>query len=180
MFVECLGRGRCMWWPIRPLLEIGDYLHSTLLGGNLRLLPISNPNSPPPKNHHNVNRLSEHKKRITEGSDIKLVKGHAWVSFKGEGHSNIGFICRKVTQSENEEESLGRENANCRLEIARTSSSSSSISSSSLWLLSSRYESSSLILYKELSSPIFQSLWVSQSVSQASVIPVQISTLCNI
>ena len=63
---------------------------------------------------------------------MKLVKGHAWVSFKGEGRSNIGFICRKVTQSENEEESLGRENAKCRLEIARTSSSSSSITSSSL------------------------------------------------
>ena len=40
-----------------------------------------------------------------------------------------------------------------------------------------RYESSTLILYKELSSPIFQSC---QSVSQASVTPVQISTLCNI
>ena len=39
-----------------------------------------------------------------------------------------------------------------------------------------RYESSTLILYKELSSPIFQSL----SVSQASVTPVQISTLFNI
>ena len=36
-----------------------------------------------------------------------------------------------------------------------------------------RYESSTLILYKELSSPIFQSC-------QASVTPVQISTLCNI
>ena len=32
-----------------------------------------------------------------------------------------------------------------------------------------RYESSTLILYKELSSPSFQSLWVSESVSQASV-----------
>ena len=40
-----------------------------------------------------------------------------------------------------------------------------------------RYESSTLILYKELSSPIFQSR---QSVSEASVTPVQISTLCNI
>ena len=40
-----------------------------------------------------------------------------------------------------------------------------------------RYESSTLILYKELSSPIFQSCL---SVSQASVTPVQISTLCNI
>ena len=40
-----------------------------------------------------------------------------------------------------------------------------------------RYESSTLILYKELSSPIFQSC---QSVSEASVTPVQISTLCNI
>ena len=40
-----------------------------------------------------------------------------------------------------------------------------------------RYESSTLILYKELSSSIFQSC---QSVSQASVTPVQISTLCNI
>ena len=38
-----------------------------------------------------------------------------------------------------------------------------------------RYESSTLILYKELSSPIFQSL----SVSQASVTPVHISTLFN-
>ena len=38
-----------------------------------------------------------------------------------------------------------------------------------------RYESSTLILYKELSSHIFP-LWV----SQASVTPVQISTLCNI
>ena len=44
-----------------------------------------------------------------------------------------------------------------------------------------RYESSTLILYKELSSPIFQSCQsVSQSVSQASVTPVQISTFCNI
>ena len=43
-----------------------------------------------------------------------------------------------------------------------------------------RYESSTVIHYKELSSPIFQSLWVSQSVSQASVTPHQISTLCNI
>ena len=34
------------------------------------------------------------------------------------------------------------------------------------------YESSTLILYKELSSPIFQSL--------ASVTPDQVSTLCNI
>ena len=42
-----------------------------------------------------------------------------------------------------------------------------------------RYESSTLILYKELSSPIFQ-MWVSQSVCQASVTPVQISTFCNI
>ena len=40
-----------------------------------------------------------------------------------------------------------------------------------------RYESSTLILYKELSSTIFQSC---QSVCQASVTPVQISTLCNI
>ena len=39
-----------------------------------------------------------------------------------------------------------------------------------------RYESSTLILYKELSSSIFQSL----SVSQASVTPDQISTFCNI
>ena len=39
-----------------------------------------------------------------------------------------------------------------------------------------RYESSTLILYKELSSSIFQSLWV----SQASVTPVEISTLFNI
>ena len=39
-----------------------------------------------------------------------------------------------------------------------------------------RYESSTLILYKELSSTIFQSL----SVRQGSVTPVQISTLCNI
>ena len=39
-----------------------------------------------------------------------------------------------------------------------------------------RYESSTLILYKELSSTIFQSC---QSVSQASITPVQISTLCN-
>ena len=43
-------------------------------------------------------------------------------------------------------------------------------------LLLLRYESSTLILCKELSSPIFQSL----SVRQASVTPVQISTLCNI
>ena len=35
-----------------------------------------------------------------------------------------------------------------------------------------RYESSTLIFYKELSSSIFQSLSVSQSVSQASVTPV--------
>ena len=42
-----------------------------------------------------------------------------------------------------------------------------------------RYESSTLILYKELSSPIFQ-MWVSQSVCQASVTPVQISTFCNV
>ena len=69
--------------------------------------------------------LQSTKKRITEGSDIKLLKGHAWVSFKGEGHSNIGFICRKVTQSENEEESLGRVNTNCRLGIETTSSPSS-------------------------------------------------------
>ena len=40
-----------------------------------------------------------------------------------------------------------------------------------------RYESSTLILYKELSSTIFQSR---ESVSQTSVTPVQISTLCNI
>ena len=40
-----------------------------------------------------------------------------------------------------------------------------------------RYESSTLILYKELSSSIFQSC---QSVSEASVTPVQISTFCNI
>ena len=39
-----------------------------------------------------------------------------------------------------------------------------------------RYESSTLILYKELSSTIFQSL----SVRQGSVTPVQISTSCNI
>ena len=46
-----------------------------------------------------------------------------------------------------------------------------------LWL---RYESSTLILYEELSSPIFQSCqWVSESVSKASVTPDQISTLCN-
>ena len=44
------------------------------------------------------------------------------------------------------------------------------------WL---RYESSTLILYKELSSSIFP-LWVSQWVSEASVTPVQISILCNI
>ena len=44
-----------------------------------------------------------------------------------------------------------------------------------------RYESSTLILYKELSSSIFQSCQsVSQSVCQASVTPVQISTFCNI
>ena len=42
-----------------------------------------------------------------------------------------------------------------------------------------RYESSTLILFKELSSPIF-TLWVCQSVCQASVTPVQISTFCNI
>ena len=41
-----------------------------------------------------------------------------------------------------------------------------------------RYESSTLILYKELSSSIFKV--VSQRVSEASVIPDQISTLCNI
>ena len=40
-----------------------------------------------------------------------------------------------------------------------------------------RYESSILILYKELSSTIFK---VCESVSQASVTPVQISTLFNI
>ena len=40
-----------------------------------------------------------------------------------------------------------------------------------------RYGSSTLILYKELSSTIFQSC---QSVCQASVTPVQISTFCNI
>ena len=39
-----------------------------------------------------------------------------------------------------------------------------------------RYESSTLTLYKELSSSIFQS----QSVCQACVTPFQISTLCNI
>ena len=39
-----------------------------------------------------------------------------------------------------------------------------------------RYESSTLILYKELSSSIFCCEWV----SQASVTPVQISTLCSI
>ena len=44
-----------------------------------------------------------------------------------------------------------------------------------------RYESSTLILYKELSSPIFQSCHsVSESVRKASVTPVQISILCNI
>ena len=43
-----------------------------------------------------------------------------------------------------------------------------------------RYESSTLILYKELSSTIFQGLSVSQSVSKASVTPDQISTFCNI
>ena len=42
-----------------------------------------------------------------------------------------------------------------------------------------RYESSTLILYKELSGPILQ-VWVSQSVSQACVTPFQISTFCNI
>ena len=48
-------------------------------------------------------------------------------------------------------------------------------------LTSLRYESSTLILHKELSSTIFQSCQsVSQSVSQASVTPVQISTFCNI
>ena len=40
-----------------------------------------------------------------------------------------------------------------------------------------RYESSTLILFKELSSTIFQSR---ESVSEASVTPVQISALCNI
>ena len=40
-----------------------------------------------------------------------------------------------------------------------------------------RYESSTLILYKELSITIFQSC---ESVSQALVTPFQISTLCNI
>ena len=39
-----------------------------------------------------------------------------------------------------------------------------------------RYESSTLILYKELSSSIFCCEWV----SQALVTPVQISTFCNI
>ena len=39
-----------------------------------------------------------------------------------------------------------------------------------------RYESSTLILYKKLSSSIFQSL----SVSKSLVTPNQISTLCNI
>ena len=43
------------------------------------------------------------------------------------------------------------------------------------------YESSTLILYKEPSSPIFQSCHsVSESVRKASVTPVQISILCNI
>ena len=42
-----------------------------------------------------------------------------------------------------------------------------------------RFESSTLILCKELSSTIFQ-LWVSQSVSEACVTPIQISTFCNI
>ena len=42
------------------------------------------------------------------------------------------------------------------------------------WLL--RYESSTLKLYTELSSSIFQSLWV----GKASATPVQISTLFNI
>ena len=43
-----------------------------------------------------------------------------------------------------------------------------------------RYESSTLILYKELSSTVFQSLSVSEWVRKASVTPVQISTLFNI
>ena len=43
-----------------------------------------------------------------------------------------------------------------------------------------RYKSSNLILYKELSSSIFQSLSVSEGVRKASVTPVQISTLFNI
>ena len=43
-----------------------------------------------------------------------------------------------------------------------------------------RYMSSTLILYKELSSTIFQSLSVSESVSNASVTPVQIFILLNI
>ena len=51
--------------------------------------------------------------------------------------------------------------------------------SGGVWL---RYESSTLIIFKELSSSIFQSLWVSQSVSQSGIgtTPDQISTLCNI
>ena len=40
-----------------------------------------------------------------------------------------------------------------------------------------RYESSTLILYEELSNSIFQSC---QLVSEASVTPVQISTVCNV
>ena len=45
-----------------------------------------------------------------------------------------------------------------------------------VFVLALRYESSTLIVCKELSSSIFQNLWV----RQASVKPVQISTLCNI
>ena len=46
-----------------------------------------------------------------------------------------------------------------------------------LFLSSLRYESSTLILYKELSSTIFQNC---RSVSEVCVTPVQFSTLCNI
>ena len=50
-----------------------------------------------------------------------------------------------------------------------------------MFLFLLRYESSSLKLYKELSSSIFQNCQsVSQSVCQACVTPFQISTLCNI
>ena len=55
------------------------------------------------------------------------------------------------------------------------------VEKSGLLLYILRYESSSLILYKKLSSSIFQSLSVSESViSNASVTSVQISTLSNI
>ena len=66
----------------------------------------------------------------------------------------------------NREEGLAILQNNCHTYLSK--------SSSQIFCLEQklRYESSTIILCKELSSPIFQSLWV----SQASVTPVQIST----